>query len=63
MPQEATLTLIEILNLALDRGVSIGENFPIGNQTYRMCMNDQDTLFMHENTQAYRSEELLSVTI
>lgn len=44
MPEKS---MLKILAIATAKGVAIGETFPFENQSYRMCITEEGTRFMH----------------
>ena len=50
MSKPNILTGCELLQLAQDRGVIIGDTFLIGEQTYRLCATEEGSVFTHQIT-------------
>ncbi len=48
MADQNKLTGSELLHLAQDRGVMIGDTYLIGEQTYRLCTTEEGSLFTHQ---------------
>ncbi len=63
MMGQNNLTGSELLHLAQDRQVEIGETYSIGEQSYRMCVTDEGSKFTHQITNAVLKKNLQTVTI
>lgn len=48
MEDQNKLTGSELLQLAQDRGVMIGDTYLINEQTYRLCATEEGSVFTHQ---------------
>ncbi|MES2749175.1 MAG: hypothetical protein V4606_02160 [Patescibacteria group bacterium] len=54
---KTNLTQSEVLNIVRDRGVGVGESFSLGLHTFRVCMTEHESLFVHVVTDTMTKTE------